>query len=138
MFILSKRGYNLIMWVISLSLIMATLAFIRPALKRAVQNKVYAVSDYLLWNKSPQDYQGDTASVAKSVGDSAQRSIQIEVKNASVTSTGYSRSLSSSTDKAGSSGVEEGSQALLKTLDMDALVSGTMTLAAVSETPSGS
>jgi len=119
-----KKGYGLVMWVIVLGLIIAGIAFIRMPLKRAIQAKVYSISDYLLWGKgaTPQEYQGEKSSISKNISESTQETIQVERKDAAVVSKGYTYSASTATDKAGSAGVEQGSEALLKTINMDKMV----------------
>lgn len=50
-----NRGYNMIQWTVTLSLAVAAFAFVSSVFKRTLYDKSYQVTDYLLWNKTPQD-----------------------------------------------------------------------------------
>ncbi len=48
---LTKRGYNLIMWVTTFAALIAALAVIQVPFKRGVQTKIRAVTDYVFWTR---------------------------------------------------------------------------------------
>ena len=109
-------------WVAVFSVVIAAITLINTPLKRAIQAKLMALTDYTFWTKwgdDTQQYKGDDTSFVKSKSSQNAKNAQLEVKSKG--KKGYITNYGSSeaTENTVSSNVEEGSQALLKTFDLD-------------------
>lgn len=126
---LRQKGYSLITWVLTLVLVVAGLFFIQSPLKRALQAKAMRSADYFFWRswaEPTQDYKGDESTYLKSQANQQQDTYLLEQKNKEV---GSVRKLtppiskvgirSSKQERSASTGVAEGSEALLKLFDLN-------------------
>ena len=111
------RGYSLAAWIAAFSVIVAAVLLVRVPIKNALQAKTVQVTDYMFWKKWGQDtmqHKGDDTSFTKTINTQNLNTRQTERKGLinnevdSVTS-----------EKSASSGVEEGSQAVLKTINLN-------------------
>ena len=114
---LRNKGYSLSAWVVTFSVIVAAVFMIRVPLNRALQAKVTGVTDYMLWKKSgqtPDQHKGDDNSFVKTKSDQSMNTAQLERK-------GYIKNNADSetNENSVSSNVEEGSQAVLKTVNLN-------------------
>ena len=115
---IKESGYSLITWVALLTLIVAAIAFIQGTLKRTVQNKITQVADYMFWtkwNQPTQQYKGETNSFAKTETTQNIYTKQSE-KNGIIQNN--ATTVVPTTEKTISTNVEEGSEPVLKTLDI--------------------
>ena len=104
---------------------MAAVLLVRVPIKNALQAKTAQVTDYMFWLKwkkddgtrwQPQQYKGDNTSVVKSNAAQSLSTRQTE-------RTGHinNDADSVSSENTASSSVEEGSQAVLKVIDLNAI-----------------
>jgi hypothetical protein len=125
---IKDSGHSLVPWVAVFSVVIAAITLINTPLKRAIQAKLMALTDYTFWTKWKKDdgtywktdqYKGDDTSFVKSQSSQNAKNAQLEVKSKG--EKGYITNYGSSetTENTVSSNVEEGSQALLKTFDLD-------------------
>ncbi len=115
---LRQKGYSLITWVVTLVLVVAGLFFIQSPLKRALQVKAMRSCDYFFWRswaEPTQDYKGDESTYLKSQTNQQQDTYLLEQKNKQV-KVGIR---SSKQERSASTGVAEGSEALLKLFDLN-------------------
>jgi hypothetical protein len=109
----------LIEWVVTFSVIVAAIIFLRAPINRALQTKAIQMTDYMFWKKwgqNTQQYKGDDTSFIKTTAgqDLSTRQAEREGK--------ISNSADSvATENTASSSVEEGSQPLLKTINLNDL-----------------
>ena len=118
---LRTKGYSLAAWVITFSVIVAAIFLVRVSLNRALQSKVMGVTDYMLWTKwdksvPPQQYKGDDTSFVKTTVGQDLNTKQTEKE-------GFIKNDADSvnSEDTASSSVEEGSQAVLKTINLNDL-----------------
>lgn len=114
----NHRGYSMTMWVVTFGIVVAGLFFIRTPLKRALQGKIISSTDYLLWTSwgnSTDQYKGDESSHVKSKA-SQQQDTYIQEQRNKVINVGVS---SSKAEQSASTGVEQGSEALLELYDLN-------------------
>ncbi len=114
---LGDKGYSLAAWIAAFGVIVAAVLLVRVPIKNALQAKTVQVTDYMFWKKWGQDtqqYKGDDTSFIKSNTAQSSSTRQTERK-------GYIQNNLSSvtTEKTASSGVEEGSQPVLKAIDLN-------------------
>jgi hypothetical protein len=123
-----NSGHSLVPWVAVFSVIVAAMFLINPAVRRAVQAKVMALTDYLFWTKGlkndgsawqPDQYKGDDTSFVKTKSSQNSANQQLEVKAQG--EKGYITNYGSSeaTEETVSTSVEDGSQDTLKTFDLN-------------------
>jgi hypothetical protein len=128
-----KKGYSLIAWIVTFSLIAAALFFIRGPLKMALQEKGINATNYFLgpgaeWNydtrganigkKDTIKYEGETA--AKSKAASAQDQVVHTVEQKAGGEPKIKTYASTNVEeKSSNAGVEEGSESLLKTFNLN-------------------
>lgn len=104
-------------------MIVAAVLLVRVPLNRALQSKVMAVADYAIWKKwskddgtrwQPDQRKGDDNSFVKTKSDQSMNTAQLERK-------GYIKNNADSetNENSVSSNVEEGSQAVLKTVNLN-------------------
>jgi hypothetical protein len=74
-----NRGHSVIQWTVTLGLIVVAFAVASSAFKRALYTKSYGVTDYLLWNNTPQDVTENTSSFTRSKTDQGQDSAVIYI-----------------------------------------------------------
>jgi hypothetical protein len=112
-----KRGYSLAAWIAAFSVIVAAVLLVRVPIKNALQAKTVQVTDYMLWKKWGQDtrqHKGDDTSFTKTINAQNLNTRQTERKGLI-----SNEANSVTTEKSASSGVEEGSQAVLKTINLN-------------------
>jgi hypothetical protein len=100
--------------------IIAAVLIVRVPIKNALQSKVMGTTDYMLWKKYDQEtqqYKGEDTSFVKTSSEQKLSVTQSERK-------GYVSSTISSTSKedTASSGVEEGAEPILKTIDLNEIM----------------
>ena len=111
------KGYSLAAWIAAFSVIVAAVLLVRVPIKNALQAKTVQVTDHMFWKKwgqEPQQYKGDDTSFVKTNTTQSSSTRQAERR-------GYiNNDLNAvTTEKTASSGVEEGSQSVLKTIDLN-------------------
>jgi len=111
------RGYSLAAWIAAFSVIVAAVLLVRVPIKNALQAKTVQVTDYMFWKKWGQDtkqYKGDDTGFIKTSTGQTSNTRQTERK-------GYIHNDADAvtTEKSASSGVEEGSQSVLKTINLN-------------------
>ncbi len=114
---LRNKGHSLTAWVVIFSVIIAVVLLMRVPVKNALQAKVVGVTDYLLWKKYGQDTQqhkGDDTSFSK-----AKVKQSLDLRQGEREGRVGSTTSSVTDEDTASSGVEEGSQAVLKAVDLN-------------------
>ncbi|MFC1594078.1 hypothetical protein ACFL38_02000 [Candidatus Omnitrophota bacterium] len=51
----TRKGYSLIMWAMTITVAIASLSIFQNILKRGLQGKVWATTDYILWSSIGQE-----------------------------------------------------------------------------------
>lgn len=121
-----NRGYSLAAWVAVFSVIVAAMLLVRVPIKKALQAKTIQVTDYMFWSKwkhddgtrwQPQQYKGDDTSFVKTSSGQILNTKQRERE-------GYIHNDADAvtSENTATSGVEEGSQAVLKVIDLNTIV----------------
>ena len=101
-------------------MIVAAVLIVRGPIKNTLQAKVMGMTDYLLWKKYSQEtrqYKGEDTSFVKTSVEQDSSITQSENK-------GYVSSAisSTSTEDTATSGVEEGSESVLKIIDLNEIM----------------
>ncbi len=115
-----KNGYSLVTWAVTFAVVLAAIVFIRMPLKRALQTRVMATTDYMFWTRwgnSTRQYKGETNTFVKTQASQDVNTTQSE-RNKYITTTASSVNREDTV----SSGVEEGAQPALKTIDLNAIL----------------
>jgi hypothetical protein len=113
-----RNGYSLVAWTATLAVVVAAVLFIRAPLKRALQTRMMATTDYMFWTRwgnSTQQYKGETNSYVKTQATQSFNTTQLERKDKHISSVAESKVREDTV----SSGVEEGAQPALKTFDLN-------------------
>ena len=115
-----NKGHSLTAWVVTFGVIVAAVLIVRVPIKNALQSKVMGATDYMLWKKygqETQQYKGEDTSFVKTISEQKLSVTQSESK-------GYVSSTISSASKedTASSGVEEGAEPVLKTIDLNEIM----------------
>lgn len=123
----NNKAYSLVAWVSVFTLLLAALLFIRMPFKRALQHKINSTADYMFWTKwggtvgekndAIRREAQEAASFSKTQASQNQQSRTVENRG----DTSY-RTDSGITEDSISSGVEDGSQPVLRTFDINAIV----------------
>jgi len=129
----SQNGYSFLTWAAVFSIVLAAALFIRTPLKRALWGKIIATTDYMLWGMwggTPDQYKGEDTSFIKTQTSQSVLTRQKETR-------GYIRQDLDSlvTENTVSSGVEDGSQSVLRTFDLNAILPTEANPPAVVEPP---
>jgi hypothetical protein len=104
-------------WTIVFSVVIAGIIFIQTSFKRALQGKIMTTADYMFWTKwrdDPKQYKGETTSFVKTKTQQG-----ISARHAEREGDTNNDADSTVTENTVSSGVEEGSQPVLKTFDLN-------------------
>jgi hypothetical protein len=116
---LTNKGYNLIMWVITFAALIAALAVIQVPLKRGVQTKIRAVTDYVFWTRldsATDQHMRETNSRASTYNEQ-NREVGEVIGDHTGTNTYYDKI--SSADNNLNYGTSKGSEAILDVLEED-------------------
>ena len=112
-----RRGSSLVMWSVTFSVLLAALFIFQLYLKRPLQGKIMQTTDYLMWTKwhqEPWQYKGDDTTASKTQTIQPYTSRLHEGSNSITMS-----ARSNDTEAAKSSSVNDGSEPLLKTFDLN-------------------
>ncbi len=115
-----SRGNSLLTWTLTLSVVLATLFFIQPIVKTTLQGKVMHTADYFFWTKWDQSidqYKGATNTFVKSVANKQENKTQKERDAHLDEAQSYTQD-----ERSVSSAVQDGSQVVLKTFDLNEIV----------------
>jgi hypothetical protein len=116
-----KKGSSLVMWTVTFSIALALLFFIRPILKTNLQGYVMRTADclfYTHWGNETDQYKGSISSFSKTRTNRQQVKADLEKKDKTVnTYNSYQQD-----EVSASSAAQEGSELVLKTFDLDAIV----------------
>ena len=113
----ARKGSSLVMWSVTFSVLLAALFILQLYLKRPLQGKIMQTTDYLMWKSwglNPWQYKGDDTTASKTQTMQQYTSRFHEGENSIAMS-----ALSNDTEKATSSSVNDGAQAVLKTFDLN-------------------
>jgi hypothetical protein len=108
------------MWVVTLGVVVMAAVFVRMPLKRALQGKVMRSADYLLWTSwgdEVDQYKGDENTYTKSISNQHQRTVVRDKRDKTVEF--KADTPDKNKDQTVSASVEDGSEALLKTIDLN-------------------
>lgn len=113
-----RKAYSMALWTVTIAVVIAAVAMIQTSVKRAVQSKAQATTDYVLWTQwgsSTQQWYKDnnTASIAKSDRDTTVEKIDKLSQDHEICSE------TASDDRTGFAGVSDGAESLLKTYSLD-------------------
>lgn len=118
----TRKGYNLISWALTFTVLLSVLALIQVSLKRILHEKIKQTSNYVLWESwgnSAQTQPNDQNSRAKSLNSQQENRILHESRQGVVKN--YLDPLQNSrAEQSVSSSVEKGSEDLLNTFDLNA------------------
>lgn len=122
-----NKGYSLITWTAVFTVVVATILFIRLPFKRALQQKVTTTADYLLWTKWANTLEEKNELIKREKEEAATFSKAEADQNCNTTTKERQAYInygvdSISTETSAFSSVEDGSQSILKTFDLNAIV----------------
>lgn len=115
-----RKGYSLVMWTVTLSMVIMGVLFIRTPLKRALQGRIIGSADYLFWTRWGEEvdqYKGEEANFSKARDDENQNTTVAEFvlplpqRSATYVETGVD---SAKGEDSVSAAVEEGSEIFLR------------------------